>query len=223
MDAGTYNVVKATCIMRCTTCHGATSFWVQTVPFGVAVSNQKQLNSIVQYDSGSQSDLTTNSSWASSAASIASVSSGLVAGLSPGGVNITATSPTETQAGTDCQPYTPPPCPRTPMQSTGGGTVGKTVSIFSSDCFNPDPNNGHVDLYAGWGTPGCLLAERGPALPSGGVCKPNYSGIKNCYQTNNNGCQTTYCPGSTRTMSSDCLKFLDSFPIVELKVPAGCQ
>jgi hypothetical protein len=128
-DAGTYNVAKATCVMRCTTCHGATSFWVQTVPFTVGVHSQKQINAIVQYDSGSQSDLTSTSSWATSATSTAGVSSGLVSGLSAGNVNITATSPTQTQAGTDCQQYTPPPCPRTPMQSTGPGTVQVPTSL----------------------------------------------------------------------------------------------
>jgi hypothetical protein len=129
-DAGTYNVVKATCIMRCTTCHGATSFWVQTVPFGVPVSSHRQLNAIEQIDSGGQIDLTTSSSWSSSATSIASVSSGLVSGLSGGDVTITTTSPTLTQAGTDCQPYTPPPCPRTPMQAPGSGTVQVPTSLL---------------------------------------------------------------------------------------------
>jgi hypothetical protein len=104
MDAGTYNVNKATCIMRCRTCHGAVDFWVQTVPFRMAVSSQTQLNSIVQYDSGGQSDLNTASSWSSSATGIATVSSGLVHRLSPGGVNIAATSPRQTIPGTDCEP-----------------------------------------------------------------------------------------------------------------------
>lgn len=108
MEAGTYNVIKATCIMRCVTCHGATSFWTQAAPFAVAVSAQKQLNAIVQYGSGSQSDLTTTSSWSSNSTSVATVSSGLVHGVFSGSVNVIATSPTETQAGTDCQEYTPP-------------------------------------------------------------------------------------------------------------------
>jgi Bacterial Ig-like domain (group 2) len=129
MDAGTYNVNKATCIMRCRTCHGAVDFWVQTVPFGIAVSGQTQLNSIVQYDSGAQSDLTSTSSWSSSAASIATVSSGLVHGLSPGNVTIAATSTQQPIPFTDCEPYTPPPCPFTPMQSSGGGDVNPTVTI----------------------------------------------------------------------------------------------
>jgi hypothetical protein len=133
----TYNVKKATCVMRCRTCHGAVSYWVHSVPFAVAVSSQRQLNSSVQYDSGSQSDLTATSSWSSTATSIASVSNGLVSGLSPGDVNIAATSPTQIIAGTDCEAYTPPPCPRTPLQSSGTGNVQKCPTSMSVDAVTP--------------------------------------------------------------------------------------
>jgi hypothetical protein len=174
MEAGTYNVVKATCVMRCTTCHGATSFWTQTGPFGVAVSGQKQLNAIVQYDSGGQSDLTTSSSWSSDTTSVATVSSGLVHGVSSGSVNIIATSPTQTQAGIDCQPYTPPPCPRLPMQFTGPGNVCNftvtPANVVAQNCTGASQNSNNFATNI---TPSACLANSAKskcgATSSGGV------------------------------------------------------
>jgi hypothetical protein len=111
----------------------------------------------------------------------------------------------------------------------GSGTVGKTLTIWASDCFNLDPSTGYVDLTGGWDDPNnpltCGLADIGPALPSGGVCKPNYSGIKNCYTLYNsstNKC-TSYCPGSTRTADSGCTKFLDQFPVVQVSTTGPCS
>lgn len=110
----------------------------------------------------------------------------------------------------------------------GNLSIGKTVTIGASDCFNPDPKTGLVDLTGGWDDPknplSCGLADTGPALPSGGQCKPNYSGIKNCYLLYNatSGKCTSYCPGSTRTASSDCTKFLDQFPVVQTTVSGQC-
>ena len=36
MDAGTYNVRKATCALHCFSCNGATEFWIAANPFSVA-------------------------------------------------------------------------------------------------------------------------------------------------------------------------------------------
>jgi hypothetical protein len=48
MEAGTYNVNKATCTMRCRTCHGSVSFWVQTVPFGLRSAGRNSSTRLVR-------------------------------------------------------------------------------------------------------------------------------------------------------------------------------
>lgn len=145
LTAGTYNVVKATCIMECSNCVGPTEWWLDTVPFGVAVGSHNQLTFTDQYVSGSQHNLTASSTWSSSATTVATVSSGLVAGVSPGSVSVTATSPNVIVNGRDCQPYSPPPCPMQPLQSAGQGTVCDfTVappSGTAQDCKNGTLNS----------------------------------------------------------------------------------
>src|SRR5581483_6257208 len=78
MDAGTYNVRKATCGQFCVTCHGTVNDWITANPYAVGISTQAQLTQTVQFDTGTQYNITASSSWSSSAQSIATVSAGMV-------------------------------------------------------------------------------------------------------------------------------------------------
>jgi hypothetical protein len=91
MDAGIYNVQKATCGQQyCITCQGAVDSWVSPAPYAVGVGGQSQLTFTTQYHSGTQYNLTTAASWSSSNTGVATVSTGMVAGVSPGSANMLA-------------------------------------------------------------------------------------------------------------------------------------
>jgi hypothetical protein len=218
-DLGIYNVRKATCTgPPCQTCNGAatTQATIAANPFSVAVGAQTQLKSTVQWNTGTQYDLTSASTWTSSKTSVATVQTGLVKGVGAGSVTASASATSNVYAQQVCS-YNPNPCPTTPISGSGGGTVGKTVTLVGSACTASGP-----ELSASWGQSltQCVLNDYSTALPSGGSCYQN--GGTNCYQVTTNDCQTIYCPGSTRIANSACTQFLDTFPIVVTKLPAGC-
>jgi hypothetical protein len=88
MDAGTYNVRKATCGGICTTCDGVVSSSVVADPFNVAFGANTQETFVEQYNTGGQYDVTGSSNWSSSNSSIATVNSGLVSGVSVGSFSV---------------------------------------------------------------------------------------------------------------------------------------
>ncbi len=102
-DAGTYNVQKATCGLYCQTCQGATNWWIVDDPFAVPLANSHQLTMHVQYHTGTQYDHTQSSSWSSSNTSIATVSSGLVQGISAGAATAYAENDSEPIYSNTCQ------------------------------------------------------------------------------------------------------------------------
>jgi hypothetical protein len=90
MDAGTYNVKKATCGPYCQSCDGVQSFWVDLGSFSVGVNQVHQEFLKDQWYSGQQHDLSSNSNWSSSDTSKATVSGGNVTGVSAGSAVISA-------------------------------------------------------------------------------------------------------------------------------------
>jgi len=87
MDAGIYNVKKATCgTYSCETCNGVTDASVNPAPFTVAVGGTTQLNFIETWNSGQQ--YSAGGTWGSSNPSVATVSSGLVTGVAAGSTRI---------------------------------------------------------------------------------------------------------------------------------------
>jgi len=78
MDAGTYNVKKATCGLYCQSCDGVVAFWIDVNNFTVATSQIKQEYLKDQWGSGQQHDLSSNSSWSSNNTSLATVAGGNV-------------------------------------------------------------------------------------------------------------------------------------------------
>jgi len=92
VDAGTYNVRKATCTPTCIQCTGYVSAAVLANPFAVPVDGTTQLNLIGTLGSGGQSNLTSGATWSSSATSVATVATGLVHGVSAGTATVSAFS-----------------------------------------------------------------------------------------------------------------------------------
>lgn len=96
IDAGTYNVRKATCGQYCQTCDGVTAGSVADNPFSVGVAQQHQLTFYATWNTGSQYNVSSFGHWTTSASPVATVGTmgsgtpGLVAGVSAGSSTITA-------------------------------------------------------------------------------------------------------------------------------------
>jgi hypothetical protein len=96
MDAGTYNVRKATCEVYCQSCNGVTGFSMAANPFAVAVGGNTQQTFYETWNTGSQVNDNTLSSWSTSNSSVATVGThgsgtpGLVAGVGAGSPTIAA-------------------------------------------------------------------------------------------------------------------------------------
>ena len=103
LEAGIYNVQKATCNNPCVTCDGLTSTSVIDNPFALAVAANHQLTFVVQYNTGAQYNRTSNANWSSTNTGVATVSTGLVHGVSVGSVTANVVSTTgDPVYGTAC-------------------------------------------------------------------------------------------------------------------------
>jgi hypothetical protein len=122
-DLGIYNVRKAICgAPSCGPCNGFTAAAVAANPFAVPVAGQTQLNLILTWNTGSQSNLTNSSTWSSNNTGVATVQTGLTKGVSPGSATVTAkvTSPQSVYVSQICDPAT---CPTGEPAPTSPGTV----------------------------------------------------------------------------------------------------
>ena len=148
LDSGTYNVRKATCTYYCISCDGEVLTYLVVSPFAVAKGGTDQLTFEAKWNTGSVYYLNNNTStWSSNNTGIATVSTGLVKGVSPGGVTISAFSPTSVYNANYCayDPY----CPYTSnVSGSGPGGVGpyqvepiSTASQGQAQC---------TQGYAGW-------------------------------------------------------------------------
>jgi hypothetical protein len=128
MDSGVYNIRKATCNFFCETCNGfvSTETAIDPAPWATTVSGTSQLTFTMTYNTGSQYNLNSQSTWSSSNTGVSTVSTGLVRGVSAGSATVTAQSNvTEpVSVGTLCQRNALPPCPTQAPGGSGGGTVG---------------------------------------------------------------------------------------------------
>jgi hypothetical protein len=138
MDAGIYNVRKATCgTYSCETCNGVTGTSMNPSPFTVAVGGTIQLDFIEYWNSGQQYH---GGDWTSYNTSVATVSSsGLVTGIAAGSANIHAqdhwSEPTYT--ANFCG-YNLPSCPVQPGFPPGDqayGTFTPTITKSKSLWF----------------------------------------------------------------------------------------
>jgi hypothetical protein len=123
IDGGIYNVQKATCGgWYCTTCNGEVSASVSDNPFTVAVGANKQETFEYQYNTGTQYDVTTSSSWSSANTSVATVSSGLTQAVGAGAVTISAVyGGGVLQFSVPCA-ASPPSCPSSYISPSGSGS-----------------------------------------------------------------------------------------------------
>ena len=129
MDAGTYNVRKATCGQFCHGCLGVVSHTIIPGTFSIAVGAQQQLFFYAVYNNGR--DYGDAGSWSTSDSSLAVVGngSGLVTGVAAGSVTITA------QASPDADPQFVPSWCETfkwgcPLDYIGGTAVSSgTIQV----------------------------------------------------------------------------------------------
>jgi hypothetical protein len=148
MDAGTYNVRKATCRYYCLTCNGATTFAMATVPFATGVGGSTQLTLQDTWNNGVKHDLTSSSAWSSSATSVATVNTGLVRGVAVGNVTINGVDDYDPWYGTSCG-SPPQACP----VDVGGGasgpgnvppTISKDQQLWFFGLGNAPPSGFHL-------------------------------------------------------------------------------
>ena len=134
VDAGIYNVKKATCIWTCIYCSGASDWWIVDDPFAMAYNQNHQQTFWVQMHGGSQLNETSASDWTSSNHGVATVSSGLVQGVAPGSVDITSYIDMDLY-GQVCG--APPECPFDDglQDSSGGGVTPVLVIQGPSSIF----------------------------------------------------------------------------------------
>jgi len=144
MDAGTYNVRKATCTQECQTCNGVSSYSVAANPFTVAVGGHNQLTFYANWNTGAQYNYNSSGSWTTNNSAVATVGTkgngtpGLVAGVSVGSPLIEVTSPATDPAYTSywCEEGTWS-CPRYNIggngSSSGNSTPTVTIGTFSQN------------------------------------------------------------------------------------------
>jgi hypothetical protein len=126
MDAGVYNVRKATCAVQyCKTCQGAVDSWLSEDPFALPLGGSTQLSFSVQYKSGTVYDHTSIAAWTSSNTSIATVNAGLVSGVGAGSMILNALDNNVPDYSYNCYSSNPDMvCPAdTGQSSSAPGTV----------------------------------------------------------------------------------------------------
>ena len=142
IDSGVYNVRRATCYQQCTTCSGATDFWVANSPFDVFVGGQQQEHFMDQWNTGAQYDLTSQAGWSSSNTSMATVQTGMVTGVSAGTFTLTAGDGNVPLYANSCRPYNP--CP-----INGGGGASAPGSVPAPYQVEPVANGPEGTFPAG--------------------------------------------------------------------------
>ena len=193
-DEGIYNVRKATCGgVTCTTCNGFTSISMIADLFAVGVGGNTQQTLSGQWNTGTNYNYTNSSTWSSSNTSVATVNSGLVTGVSPGSVTVTAildveippyAAPCVSAGGT---PVCPPPA--YPQQS-GLGAVGPyRVEPIAT---NVQGNAVCPAGYSGWSrtTQNQLQYPSGSGVLSAGITMADILQITGTNQLGLTGTQT---------------------------------
>lgn len=130
LDAGTYNVRKATCSYYCISCDGEVLAFAIITPFSMAKGGTRQLTFSAQDNHGNQ--YSTSGTWSSSKTSVATVgsNSGLVTAVSPGTSTFYASTTGDIFNFSYCA-YDPF-CPDvSSFQGSGGGNVPPTITGLS--------------------------------------------------------------------------------------------
>jgi len=162
MDAGTYNVRKATCFQFCHGCFGVTSYSVSPSSFAIATGSQQQLTFIANWTNGNQTS--ESGSWSTSNSSLASVGSGLVTGVGSGSVTITAqTNGTPDPDGfvtPECEPFKWT-CPLDYIGGSASSSGNVTQAIPTNFIASPGAqlNTGALFFTYSWSSSSGKLAD----------------------------------------------------------------
>jgi hypothetical protein len=116
--AATYNVEKATCGSNCVQCTATNTDAFLAAPFNIAVGGQSQLTCTEVLRTGHHFNCTGGGTWSSTQPSMATVSAGLVTGVSAGAMEIDDFLGYE-QSNDGSMCIDPPiPCPEEPIPVT---------------------------------------------------------------------------------------------------------
>ncbi len=207
----------------CAVCCTKSPIWIEPYPLFLGVGGTTQCQ-LYATDSCTGGTVETNggaATWSSTAPSVATINTNaLVAGVAFGSSTIKTSLITRVYGPGGkvdrCVPQT--------VSASAPVTVGQTMQLVGVGCLdNPTyPYSGNYNHIGG----SCFKTANFP-LPTGGACinvgtTPDGT-PKRCYQTNVNGCSTTYCVVNYRVADSACTKFIDQAGYTETKVPAGCQ
>jgi hypothetical protein len=130
IDAGTYNVHKATCSYYCIWCDGYIDAALGIVPFGVAKGGTKQLNVTAYWDGGTQYNVNNFVTWSSSNGGVATVKTGVVTGVAAGSATVSGFGSLAYYYNY-CA-YDPTSCP-SDYQNQGGSGTGTVYGIPTSE------------------------------------------------------------------------------------------
>lgn len=170
MDAGVYNVRKATCGMVCYTCDGYSNWEVTPSSFTINAYTNMQMALVADYDAGQQYDLSSDGYWGSSNTNVATVDqTGYVTGVAGGSVTVGVSDSVDPDYAPNVCVYagSPDPCP---VGSGGGGSVAGNVydptPIINSISGQPwpagTPNYPFTITGTGFGTsPGLTITGTG--------------------------------------------------------------
>jgi hypothetical protein len=126
IDAGIYNVRKATCNIICFVCDGAEENYLTPNPFEVTIDGQTQMDFTVEWNTGYNYDVTNESRWYTTSANVTVGDTGLVAGQVAGSATVSVVDESEPIAGEICLPAPADnPCP---VVFGPGATVSGTVN-----------------------------------------------------------------------------------------------
>jgi hypothetical protein len=159
LDAGTYNVRKATCTYYCVTCNGYNYAFLAVTPFTIPTGGGTGLTLTDNWNTGAQ--YTFSGNWRSNNTSVATVgsSNGSVTGVAPGSVTINATSNYTDYLFNSNYCAVDPICSAQDYPSGGGGgnvtpsvsfsdisyvVVGQTASTTAT--VNPQGNSTPISL-----------------------------------------------------------------------------
>ena len=143
LDAGTYNVRKATCTWYCITCNGFWSASLIGTPFTIPQGGGTTLTLQDQWNTGATYSLSGN--WTSSNTSVATVgaNNGSVNGVAPGSSNFTGTGQDYVYTSNYCA--VDPICgPQSSPQGSGGGNV--ITLTLSPSIFNMSSGDTNVTI-----------------------------------------------------------------------------
>jgi hypothetical protein len=182
MDAGTYNVRKATCTWYCLSCYGYVDSSFGIAPFAVAKSGNYQLNVIGVLYPGTQYNLNSQAQWTSTNTGVASVATGKVNGVAGGSATL---------GGLAYEPIYSNPCGTDPicespdewLGGSGTGTVFDLKITGKNYIFvGNDPSELYGNHYIFSNSSGTQ-----PPQPPGGICCAASSGTSDTVsQTSSN-------------------------------------